>query len=286
MRLASKNLEVPEGGWTAETFARDGRALIMAIDRVARLTQAKAGRHVAAIARSIFNRQISNIIQRVLARAGTRSVKAESIVLNIEDHEALWAQAIADVLAEEGIAAQVELVPPIQSVMAQGYAKVSVLLGHEVPPDAGQRFVSRSGQIAERIGGINETTRKVIETKVRQATQEGLTINETAEKVRREMEGVSRARANTIARTELNNAWTEGAAQSFKESSTITHLSVIGCEAREAKSPHYNGQSTCNYPDLPIAEVDAFLAVGFHPNHTGTMIPSRLRRADGTVEVI
>ena len=51
-------------------------------------------------------------------------------------------------------------------------------------------------------------------------------------------------------------------------------VSVIGCEAREPNSPKFDGESTCNFADLEIERLDEFLAVGFHPNHTGVLVPS------------
>ena len=54
----------------------------------------------------------------------------------------------------------------------------------------------------------------------------------------------------------------------------ITHVSVIGCEAREPGSPQYRGESTCNIQDVPINDADK---LEFHPNHTGTIVPSRFR---------
>ena len=82
------------------------------------------------------------------------------------------------------------------------------------------------------------------------------------------------SRINTIARTETNNAWTRGSVASFQESTTLSHVSVIGCEAREPNSPQYRGESTCNVQDVPVE--DAGL-LDFHPNHTGTIVPSRFR---------
>ena len=49
---------------------------------------------------------------------------------------------------------------------------------------------------------------------------------------------------------------------------------AIGCEAREAGSPTYRGESTCNIEDVPVSDADK---LRFHPNHTGTMVPSKFR---------
>src|SRR5437588_11165492 len=111
-----------------------------------------------------------------------------------------------------------------------------------------------------------------------------MSVSETAGLLERELPPIFGNRALTIARTELNSAWSLGAANSFLQSETLTHISVIGCEAREPRSPHFLGESTCIYPDLPVHQLDEFLAIGFHPNHTGNLVPSRFRNADGSVD--
>ena len=95
---------------------------------------------------------------------------------------------------------------------------------------------------------------------------------ETAKYLRGNFPERSRNRISTIARTELGQAADEGRKQSMKDLGTVTHVSVIGCEAREAASPTYRGESTCNIEDVPIGDMDT---LEFHINHTGTIVPSR-----------
>jgi hypothetical protein len=44
-------------------------------------------------------------------------------------------QAFDEVMAEEGITATAELLPPVQSVMGQAYGRTATLLGQEADPD-------------------------------------------------------------------------------------------------------------------------------------------------------
>lgn len=267
-----KGLEIPKGGWTRATFADDGKRLILAMHRTARLAQKKAIPFVAGHVEKMLNNHVSRVISKVRARRGA---KADAILLNVD--EAIWLQAIDEVFREAGAEVVLEVVPALQSVMSQGYSKTSVMLGQRPEVDTNARIASQAREVAAKITRINDTTRRQVEDTVRRSVADGMTVSETAEKLRERMEGLNHNRSMTIARTELNNVWTQGAASAFEESSTLTHLTVIGCEAREAHSPHYKGQSTCNYPNLPRAELNAFLAVGFHINHTGSLVASGFR---------
>jgi hypothetical protein len=291
LKAIAPGLQVPKR-WTAQEFARQGQILIVAMVRASRLTTKKAFPFVARAANKVFARQLDAIIAKVLAKAGRRSAK-ESVEIAIDPgaHEALWVQAINEVMQEQGIDLVAELIPPIQSVMGQSYGRISALMGQPTTVTGHQIIARQARSVASRIVNINDTTRKVIEGAVRGSIGSGLTVTETAAKLRETMPALSRSRVNTIARTELSNAWHEGAKTSFQESETLTHVSVIGCESREEDrwdSPSYqqfmyNGESTCNAVDVPVQDMDK---LNFHPNHTGTTIPSRFRNADGSVEAV
>jgi hypothetical protein len=122
---------------------------------------------------------------------------------------------------------------------------------------------------------------------IRSSIADGHTVAETAKVLEERMPKIAAARIRTIARTETMMAWTEGSIASLQQSGVVTHVSVIGCESREEGSwgrPSfqqfmYRGEGTCNIQDVPIA--DAHL-LNFHPNHTGSVVPSRFKEADGT----
>jgi hypothetical protein len=281
VQTVAGTLEIPKDGWTAATFARDGVRLIRAINRLALITQRKAVPVVARKADEIFRRQLREVIAIATGTAG-RSAREFSAKTELEimfpSHEALWMQAINRVFEREGLDIITEMTPPIQSVMAQGYSRTSLLLGDEVGLSAANAAIAREARgLAAKITRINVTTRNLFERVIRSAIEEGQTVAETARTLSEKLPAYNASRQMTIARTELSAAWTQGSARSFKESSTVTQVSIIGCQEREPNSPQWNGQSTCNYEDLPVTDIDAFLDVGFHPNHTGTMVPTGFR---------
>lgn len=285
--IGGPRLHIPEK-WTAESFVQHGAAMIRALARTAKFTQFKAIPVVAKLMNQIFANQLKAIIRRVEQsrqhfRLGFRS--ADVFTFALPQEEQLWKEAIEYVLGS-GADVQVvtQMTPPIQSVMAQGYSKTAYLLGQQADAQAAAAITKQTREIASKIVGVNDTTKNNILNAVKDGVKQGMTVKELSAHVEERAGTIFGNRSLTIARTELNKAWTEGSAISFKESGAITLLSVIGCEAREAQSPHYKGESTCNYPDLPIDALDAFLAVGFHPNHTGTLVPSGFKSDDETEE--
>ena len=223
----------------------------------------------------------------MLARAGRRSVKSDSVEISIVADEALWHQAIQEVFAEAKLDISTELVPPIQSVMAQAYSRTSLLLGLANTTEANQEIASLARTVASRITNISDTTRALFNREINQAMKDGLTVTESAARLRHVMPDIIEWRVNMIARTELNSAWTKGSIESMRQSNQLTHVSVIGCESREEdrwRQPSYqrfmyHGESTCNIEDVPVTDADS---LQFHPNHTGTIVPSKFRNEDGS----
>lgn len=270
-----KGLVIPER-WDKLTFARHGRALMMTIHRMARLAQSKAVPHVATGCARALNAQVDAVIAIVES-------KRPKMVFTVEADHALWMQAIEDVLGKpSGLAT--EIMPAVQSVMGQAYSKVSTMLAQTPNPDVNPIIVRQAQDIAAKITQITETTRKRIIGVVEDAMEGGATVAETVSVLKERLPDINHTRALCIARTELSGAWSRGSAEAYLESETLTHLSVIGCTSREEDrwgQPSYvwlfHGESTCNYEDLSITELTAFLEVGFHPQHQGTIIPSGFR---------
>jgi hypothetical protein len=275
----------PRGGWNRETFSREGHGLIITLARVAKITQRKAIPEVAGAFSRLVRFQAQEVINIVRHRMGNRAsaqgrhLKAEiEIVLPV--HEDLWARAIAEVFSEQGDNAIKILTPPIQSVMAQGYSRTSILFGQEADPSHNAGIARRAQEMTREIVKVNDTTAEQMRRVVAESIRDGLTVAETTAKLLERVEGMTQSRALTIARTEVQTAWTEGAIQTFREARTLTHCSVIGCESRETDrwdSPSYQqfmfaGQSTCNIQDVPVHDLDQ---LNFHPNHTGVLVPSR-----------
>ena len=287
--VGGKSLYVPRDGWRAGNFAAHGRAMILTLQRLAMITQRRQAAIVARRAKEIFTDQLNRVLSRFEASghfathpgrgADAPAMKQLETQVMIGAHESLLVRLLNEELAASRNDVTTELVPPIQSTMAQGYSKTSVLLAQDPDESRNPGLARRARGIAERITNISETTRSKFETVLRNAVANGDTVGDTIRALRENFPTLQANRAVLIARTETNNAWTEGSVQAFKESATITLVSVIGCQSRERERWGdasyqrylYRGESTCNVQDVPVSDADK---LEFHPNHGGTVVPS------------
>lgn len=277
--VGGKALIVPDEGWDAANFARYGGAMILALARLAKIIQRREAAKMAIKLNRMFRRQIRGVNERVLE--WTRAKKAPRVVdIEVDNNADLWVEAMNEVFAEAGLEAVAAVMPSVQSVMAQGYNRTSILMGQQ-PDDVSRLVEIQSRGIARQITAISQTTRARIQQVVNDALQSSFSVVETAAAIESAAPQIYGNRTLTISRTELNKAWTRGAVGSMQESSTITEVSVIGCEAREARSPQYQGESTCNIQSVPIQDADK---LEFHINHTGNIVPSGFRNPDGTID--
>jgi hypothetical protein len=291
LAVGGKALVIPPGGWTAQNFVQHGGPMIRTMSYIAKLTQRRAVPGMAKAIYAIMRKQLDEVIARVTrTRARSASMKADEISIDIGQNEHLWAQVMDDVFKAAGLEIEVTVLPTITSVMGQGYSKVGMLLSQEADPAINPAIARQARAIAQQVTAINDTTRKQMEKVIRSSIDQNLTVSETATAMQNELPGLFGNRALTIARTELNRAWTQGAVQSFQSSSTLTHISVIGCESREEdrwQQPSfaqylYRGEGTCNIEDVPVGDAGDLV---FHPNHTGNMVPSKFRNEDGTADL-
>ena len=288
-RILGKGLKIPEGGWTGEDFAAQGRLLMVAIARAGRIAQKKRLRAFSKLLKEIMDKQIREIVRIALQGGGQRSVNGSGskdrapdlVAIALPQSGAIWAQAIENVFAASNISLVVEVAPTIQSTMAQGMSQTSQLLGETVPQAAAAQAIAVSARgVAAQIVNTSGTTKLLIERVIKQSISEGLTVSETAIAITEKLPAMNQWRSLTIARTELNRAWGQGVTRMLKASSQVTHVSVIGCEEREDNSPTYQGASTCNISNVPVNDADS---LDFHINHTGNIVPSNFRNRDGTV---
>lgn len=191
--------------------------------------------------------------------------------LGFGSHEAIWRQAIQDVL---GPNANVELMadylPAAQSIAARSYRRTCLFLGDELAHDPAVTILRRAQDMALRVTRINETTRIRLANTVHEAMQEGKPAAEIIRMVREDIPNIEASRVPTIVRTEVGNAIDQGTKLAMKESSTITHVRVIGCTGIEKNIPTLDGIGTCNICGVPVHRIDELI---FHVNHTGTIIP-------------
>jgi len=193
-------------------------------------------------------------------------------------HEDLWAQALADVLQEAGLDFSMNLAGAIQGGVDAAYATTASLMGVVARPGTQGVLNYRAQMLGQRITRISDTTRSMFQQILGNGIQDNLTPVEMAEVLRSRFPQMASWRTAMIARTEMGMAADAGRIQGLQESEVVTHVSVIGCEAREAHSPSYRGESTCNISDVPIEDAET---LDFHPNHTGCIVPSRMRDAFG-----
>jgi hypothetical protein len=283
--VAAKALFIPPEGWRAHHFRVHGVAMIRTLHRVSRIARAQATSGIVRSVTSAFREQIDTVLERFAARTrvnvvvvprGSSMFKAD---IFLPQHEDMILDILNQVLAETGDDVTAKIVPGVQSTLAQGYSKTSILLGQTPDPRANIGLQRRAQGLASRITNISQTTRTRFQTILKTAVKEGWSVPETATAIQERLPRIQAARALTIARTELNNAWTQGAVQSYRESKTLTQVSVIGCESREQdrwdepsyQQYLYRGESTCNIQGVPVADMDK---LEFHINHTGTMVPS------------
>lgn len=277
-----KALIIPKEGWTGQSFRRNGLPMIRAMHRISQIVRRQAQADVARRASEVFQLQLEELIRRFLVidrGFGRRSAKAESdLEIFLETDKNLFLDLINQVLKDTGSKTRAKIIGPVRSVMDQAYSKTSMLMG-QVAKEGNSALAARSLNLADKITDISERTRGQFRRVLEDAVERKLSVASTVRRLRKEMPKLNGQRALVIARTELTNAWHQGAIQSFKESETITEVSVIGCESREEEAWHrpsyqpylYRGESTCNIQDVPIKDVEKLI---FHPQHTGTTIPS------------
>lgn len=277
-----KALIIPKEGWTGQTFRKNGLPMIRAMYRISQIVRRQAQADVARRAAQVFDLQLEELIRRflVLDRGfSRRSVKAGSdLEIFLEADKNLFLDLINQVLKDTGSKTRAKIIGPVRSVMDQGYAKTSMLMG-QVAKEGNSALAARALNLADKITDISERTRGQFRRILTEAVDEKLSVASTVRRLRKEMPKLNGQRALVIARTELNRGWYEGAVQSFKESSTLTHVSIIGCESIEQErwdQPSFqqymwNGKGTCNAEDVPVQELDK---LNFHPQHTGSPVPS------------
>lgn len=265
--------------------SRDLEQIHRDLIRMRRLLMVEGMRTMTVLFRDFIEETLAEFVARVLARlqaraAGVPDTKSDRRPTNIDveinfgaTNESVWASVLDEVLGEQAnVRLVTEYLPAAQSIAARAYERTSIVLGEELAADSNLSILRRAQTLAREVTQINETTRKTLANRLATGVAEGATAYEVAQQIKAEIPEIAAKRIPTIVRTEVGRALDEGTKQAIIESSTITHVSVIGCKAREANSPQYNGGSTCNAIDVPVYDVDK---LRFHPNHTGAIVPSR-----------
>lgn len=188
-----------------------------------------------------------------------------------------WSSIIGQVFAtDKDIIVEQIVRPDIQSMVAQGAEKTSIVMGAPLTPKMNQDVLTPlANNLAKKIRGVNETTRQQIMAIVQRAQADGITVRETAKLIKEEVPQLAEWRAYTIARTELANAYTKGSIEALRQSPNLTHISVVGCSGTDDSSHTFDGRHTCNIKMVPIERAGELT---WHPNHTGTVVPAAFRK--------
>lgn len=279
--------KVPEGGWTASTF-RGERAVRLMRDFV-NLNRAARGRgqkDVRPLVERWLTRQTNMVVtgftrQWESLHGPLRKQKGVGFKndrhpagfgISIEEAVRLMEQVIWQEIGElEVLRAREELVGVEVGLVSDSAEAGFNLLGGEMR--VGDTFEAgfRTNRIADLVTNITETTRNRMRRYFESKLAGEATIYEAVQDFSSQFPEIEQWRVNTIVRTEMGRAADEGTKEALRNASTVSEVSVVGCEAREDNSPQYRGESTCNIQNVPVQDIDL---LEFHPNHTGAIVPS------------
>jgi hypothetical protein len=270
-----KASDPPEDGWTAESFKSAGAGMIRDYVNLYRTMSSDGLKPLFKFYKAYLNRGIDEFTRKVERAGLAGNIPNQKAEVFAGALEAQWAESLKDVFGENAnIQLFDEALPKYQSTIDRSYSKSNILLGEGQRAGVNQALLNRANGMAAQVTGINGTTRSMLNLRLQRGVEKGLTVREMVQDIRATFPQFNTNRAMTIARTELGRAADAGVKQSFKDSESVTHYDVIGCEKREPRSPTYRGESTCNIDNVPVEDADL---IEFHPNHTGAMVPSRFR---------
>lgn len=277
----------PPVRWTRAEFAAKGVSLIKGIHRIATAVRAKAAAGIRRDVQREIESAADDITERARAVIGGKAAGEGAV-----DLSRLWSQW--DALVDEALkhhtrALERKLGKPAQSLADQGHSKMAVLMA-SVRREAGESArMERAASVSRsHARAIAETTGKQAKQAVRHMSKEGFKGDGLRQAVGKVLRKKAKARARTAGRTLANDAWHIGAIDAMKEAG-VTAVSVMGCTSREWKywdRPWYRDfmwppeggegdgrepESCCNIHDVPIEFAHE---LNWHPNHTGTMVPS------------
>lgn len=315
----ARKSKVPEGGWTTENFyGKQGAALVKDILMVRRLAIRENVSALSKSLLSMFEDEASAVLGTFAAKLnthyGAKTIGSDlvTVVLNIkvpDNAVGIWEEALRQVFEEGSVEGRVLRVfrPHYQSVLDHVTRKTTVLLAKPEKPrrvsrplanvtatetaDIERARVLTNAQLQRVISGrvqklcskvtrISTTTRNRMSAFFEREIKAGDSVGEVMEKFREAFPFIAASRVPTIVRNELSVAANEAQIISFQNHPTLTHCSVVGCQAIEENSPTYRGFHTCNIRNVPVGDLPY---VDFHIGHTGSWVPSGFRHADGTI---
>lgn len=275
-----------------ESFmTRNGAQLTKDLLNVQRAAKLKGTRLLTKSLTAVMRRQVEKVLElfetsliRMAGVAATRQVKAVTMTVQADQHADLWASALEQAFRILGKEVEATVQPVMQSVADDIHEKTTTLLTGVKPSAPAKRVMQQSiNEIAKDVTGVNNTTQRRLARLISKGIDAGKSPGELMDEIRTKIPQIATNRVPTIVRTELGRAADRAAIRSMKDSGTVTHVSVSGCEAIEQGIPTFRGTPTCNIKNVPI-EYSGDLR--FHINHTGAITASGFRQENGSTPAL
>ncbi len=255
---------IPFGGWNAVSFIDSGATLVTDMVRQARYSRKRRQAGLAAALELAMLAQANEVIAGIILAAGGSA----------DSQRLKWATVLDAVFGPKHDATIEDVVrPDIQSVLAQGVEKTAVLLGVKLPDNASATIITPAANRMAKIAvTINRETRAQIDAIISKRAESDASAAATAAAINESFPAVAAWRADMIARTELNNAYTQGSIQTYKRTPLLSHVSVVGCTGVNDSKWNWRGIPTCNISMVPV---DFAHELTWHPNHAGALVASK-----------
>lgn len=273
--VGGPGFHVPVGGWTQPHFINNGKALVKTLQRVATLVKNRVGASIAKKTRDHIRMEVD----RVLERTGKAL-----------DLTGLWAEAMGEVLGSMKRKYRKAIEADVRSLLGQGYSKTNVILGRKDDPKGAHRRLDKAEKVLDDMDTIDDTTAAEMHALSKRLQEEGYEADEMRDMFRKTMYRRSTVRGLTAGRTVGQRAWSGGSLDAMNESGRVLTVDVIGCTSREYDQwgkPSFQDymfdadgrppEGTCNIKNVPIEFADL---LEWHPNHTGTVVPSEFADPD------
>lgn len=169
-------------------------------------------------------------------------------------------------LDDEIYMAKKEISPAFTSAVSISLNELNTILGSDIDATTKNRFFRLVVEklsvkyATDTMNSRHDELRSLFE----KFNEEGRPVAELAGEITGyfdELNGKDAWKATRIARTEASNVWDQACAKAYEEIG-VAVVDVIGCD---------DTVGDCNRQNIPIAEIEG---LSFHPNHTGTIVPS------------
>lgn len=272
---------VPDEGWNEENLRTpNGRRLLRDLVRDRNVIVARGIKATATFLLSFFDEEFEELLRLVTSYYdASRGRKGPTMIGEAGEHVHIWGRAMDENARKYDAKLVMEVTPKIHTTSKALATQVAKRLGGKITPALESAVRVRSNQLARQVKGIADTTRQRLASALAKCFNEGKNIDDTFAYLRKTFPRMNRNRVMTIARTEMGRAADIAQTAAYEQSGVVTYVSVVGCQAIERGIPTYNGIPTCNIKYVPIYDAHK---LHFHPNHTGTIVPSGFFKRDGS----